>query len=166
MYELLVDLLVETGLQVHVAQLPDGVDPDEYLCAHGQRGFERLVSDAVTIFDFLVETAHRRYALQSRSRNTEDTVAAAQFILPTIAKVPNAMLRSEYVRMLAERLHLDEEALGFSALELVKRLQDSSPGIHANPSRVSEWVVLFGPMCLKESEAEIVGKRVRELLKG
>jgi DNA primase len=69
------------------------------------------VSDAVTIFDFLVETASRRYALQGRSRNTEDTVAAAQFILPTIAKVPNAMLRSEYVRMLAERLHLDEEAV-------------------------------------------------------
>jgi L-seryl-tRNA(Ser) seleniumtransferase len=63
-------------------------------------------------------------------------------------------------------LRLDEEALGFSALELVKRLQDGAPSIHANPSRVSEGEVLFGPMCLKEGEPGIVGKRVRELLGG
>jgi L-seryl-tRNA(Ser) seleniumtransferase len=63
-------------------------------------------------------------------------------------------------------LQLDEQALGFSALDLVKRLQDGSPGIHANPSRVSEGVVLFGPMCMKEREPEIVGKRVRQLLQG
>jgi L-seryl-tRNA(Ser) seleniumtransferase len=63
-------------------------------------------------------------------------------------------------------LHLDEEALGFGALELVKSLQDGSPSIHANPSRVDEGVVLFGPMCLKEGEPEIVGKRVRALLGG
>jgi len=41
----------------------------------------------------------------------EQKVHAAQFILPTIAKVPNAMLRTEYVRVLAERLHLDEAAV-------------------------------------------------------
>jgi L-seryl-tRNA(Ser) seleniumtransferase len=63
-------------------------------------------------------------------------------------------------------LQLDEEALGFSALDLINRLQDGTPSIHANPSRVGEGVVLFGPMCLKEGEPEIAGKRVRELLRG
>ncbi len=62
-------------------------------------------------------------------------------------------------------LQLDEEALGLSALDLVRQLQDGTPSIHANPSRVSEGVVVFGPMCLKEGEPEVVGKRVRELLK-
>lgn len=85
-----------------------------------------------------------------------------------IGELPHAQVslandpkRSE-IPMLA--LQLDEEALGFSALELVKRLQDGVPGIHANPSQVSEGVVLFGPMCLKEGEPELVGKRVRALL--
>ena len=134
-----IDLLVETGLHVHVAQLPSHVDPDEYLRAHGRPGFEALLAGAVTIFDFLVETAQRRYPL-SRSRNTEDQVAAAQFILPTIAKVPNAMLRSEYVRLLAERLRLDEEAV---ARELAHvRVRGSAP---AEPRVVSRRVVPLGP---------------------
>jgi len=102
-----IDLLVETGLHVQVAQLPGGVDPDEYLRAHGRQALEQLLAGSLTIFDFLIETARRRYPV----RGTEGKVDAAQFILPTIAKVPNAMLRREYVRLLAEHLRLDEDAM-------------------------------------------------------
>jgi DNA primase len=102
-----IDLLVETGLHVHVTQLPGGVDPDEYLCSRGREAVEQLLAGSLTIFDFLIETARRRYPV----RGTEGKVEAAQFILPTIAKVPNAMLRREYVRLLAERLRLDEDAV-------------------------------------------------------
>jgi L-seryl-tRNA(Ser) seleniumtransferase len=62
------------------------------------------------------------------------------------------------------QLALDEEALGMTALELVKRLQDGTPSIHANPSGVRNGVVGFGPLCLKDGEPEIIGRRLRELL--
>jgi len=102
-----IDLLVETGLHVQVAQLPGGVDPDEVLRSRGRDAVEQLLAGSLTIFDFLIETARRRYPV----RGTEGKVDAAQFILPTIAKVPNAILRREYVRLLAERLRLDEGAV-------------------------------------------------------
>jgi len=63
-------------------------------------------------------------------------------------------------------LRLDEEGAGFSALELVERLQEGEPVIHANPGFVSEGVVAFGPLCLQEGEPEIIGRRLRELLGG
>ncbi|MSS72273.1 MAG: aminotransferase class V-fold PLP-dependent enzyme [Candidatus Latescibacteria bacterium] len=63
------------------------------------------------------------------------------------------------------QLKLNEEAAGMTALDLVRRLQDGNPGIHAGPGRVSEGIVTFGPMCLKEGEPELIGKRLRELLK-
>ncbi|MBM3276971.1 MAG: aminotransferase class V-fold PLP-dependent enzyme [Candidatus Handelsmanbacteria bacterium] len=93
----------------------------------------------------------------------EELVAAIGALPHARVELANDPKRSE-IPLLA--LHLDEGALGFSALELVKRLQDGTPGIHANPSRVSEGVVLFGPMCLKEGEPQLAGKRVRELLGG
>lgn len=65
----------------------------------------------------------------------------------------------------AVRLKLNEEAAGMSALDLIRRLQDGDPGIHAGPGRVSEGIVTFGPMCLKEGEPEIIGRRLKELLK-
>ena len=61
-------------------------------------------------------------------------------------------------------LQLDEEALGMTALELVRQLQDGDPGIQANPTHVSEGIVAFGPMCLKQGEPEIIARRLRELL--
>ena len=64
----------------------------------------------------------------------------------------------------AVHMVLDEEVLGFSALDLVRRLQDGDPSIHANPSYVNEGIVAFGPMCLKEGEPEIIGARVKALL--
>ena len=83
-----------------------------------------LLEESATLFDALLDHALRRFP----SRGTEDTVRAAQFVLPTIAKVPDAMLRSEYVRLLAERLQLDERAV---AAELAK----TPPRSAAVPSR-------------------------------
>jgi D-glucosaminate-6-phosphate ammonia-lyase len=64
------------------------------------------------------------------------------------------------------QMALDEAALGVTALELVKQLQDGSPSIHANPTHVREGIVGFGPMCLKEGEPELIGRRLRKLLGG
>lgn len=110
-----IDLLVEAGLEVRVAQLPAGVDPDEYVLARGREGLERLLGESLNIFECLVAMAARRFALD----RTEGKVQAAQFILPTIARVPNAMLRSEYVHLLAGRLQLDEAAV----LEELKKVR-------------------------------------------
>ena len=102
-----IDLLVEVGLTVDIAQLPAGVDPDECLRLQGRQRFEELLSQSTSIIEFLIRSALRRYP----GRETERRVEAAQFVLPTLARIPNAMLRSEYVRLLADRLHLDEAAV-------------------------------------------------------
>jgi L-seryl-tRNA(Ser) seleniumtransferase len=62
------------------------------------------------------------------------------------------------------QLRLDEERAGMTALELVRRLRDGEPRIHANPARVSDGIVLFGPLSLKPDEPERIGARLREIL--
>ena len=120
-----IDLLIEAGLQVHVAQMPSGVDPAECLRSYVRERFERLLDRAVSIIEFLIQSALRRYP----ARDTESKVKAAQFVLPTIAKVPSAMLRSEYVRLLAERLHLDEGAIAQELAKAQPRPHTNWPGI-------------------------------------
>lgn len=102
-----IDLLVEAGLEVRVARLPQGVDPDEFLKVRGTEAMAQVLQASISIFDFLVSVAQRRFPMKT----TETRVQAAQFILPTLARVPDAMLRSEYVRLLADRLQLDEAAV-------------------------------------------------------
>jgi L-seryl-tRNA(Ser) seleniumtransferase len=61
-------------------------------------------------------------------------------------------------------LHLNEETTDWTALDLVIALQNGEPAIQANPSRVNEGIVVFGPTCLKDDEPAIIGQRLRELL--
>ncbi|MBI2885287.1 MAG: DNA primase [Candidatus Omnitrophica bacterium] len=103
-----IDVLVEAGFHVQVAQLPPGVDPDEFVRAYGREAMEQLLANAAGVVEFLMACAGKRYRLGSAD---EKVRAAEQMILPTVAKVPNAMLRAEYVRVLAEQWQLDEHAV-------------------------------------------------------
>lgn len=135
-----IDVLVETGMQVRVAPLPAGADPDECLRAYGRERFEQLLARSVKLFDFLVDAALRRYAVKG---DVESNVRAAQFVLPTIARVPNAMLRSEYLRALADRLKLDERAV----MDEFARTQprSSAAAFPAVPRRGTPHPVTQGP---------------------
>jgi len=102
-----IDVLVANGFEVRVAQLPTGVDPDEYIQARGLGAFTELLGQALGVLEWLIRAATNRYDI----RSAEGKVRAAQFVLPTVATVPNAMLRAEYVRLLAERFVLQEHAV-------------------------------------------------------
>ena len=122
-----VDLLVEAGLEVRVAQLPAGADPDDCLRALGPERFQQLLDRSLGLLDFLIQTARRRHP----RRGMEERVRAAQFVLPTIAKIPGAILRQECVRRVAEELDVDEAAV---AEELRKtRPRGASPERAAPP---------------------------------
>jgi len=147
-----IDVLVELGLQVHVAQLPPGMDPDEALRAHGRAWMEQLFREAINLCEFLIRSALRRYP----SGAMEDRVQAAQWVLPTIAKVPDAMLRSEYLRLIAQRLRLDEQAVAQELMKVTSRLasaarsaQDrstvASPSMSATVVHATTPVVATGP---------------------
>ena len=129
-----IDLLVEAGLRVRVAQLPQGVDPDEHVRALGREQFEQLLERSASLFDVLIQAALQRFPIGDVERH----VRAAQFVLPTIAHVPDAMLRSEYVRLLAQRLHLDEAAV---VKELAKAQARQSTSLH----QAGEFVEERGP---------------------
>ena len=61
-------------------------------------------------------------------------------------------------------LKLNESVAGKTALDVVLALQGGDPPIQANTGRVSEGIVLFGPVCLKAGEPERVAQRLREIL--
>ncbi|PIQ83775.1 MAG: DNA primase [Candidatus Omnitrophica bacterium CG11_big_fil_rev_8_21_14_0_20_63_9] len=108
-----IDLVVEAGLQVRIAQLPKGVDPDDVVRNSGRAGIEAVLQQSIGILEYLLQVGMARHPVST----AEGKVRVARFVLPTIAKVPDAMLRREYVRIVAGTLRLDEAAV---AEELAK----------------------------------------------
>jgi L-seryl-tRNA(Ser) seleniumtransferase len=62
-------------------------------------------------------------------------------------------------------LTVEQAKPGFTAADLIKRLQDGNPSVHANHGRVRDGLVVFGPTCLKPGDIAIVIERVRSELR-
>jgi len=100
-------LLLEEGFEARVLALPGGLDPDSFVRKQGPAAYRQLLATAPSYIDYLTERA-----VATHNVNTpEGKVAAANAVMPYLAKVPNPMLRAELASRLAERLRLDERLL-------------------------------------------------------
>jgi DNA primase len=101
------DLLLEGGFEVKVLALDGGLDPDSFIRKRGAAAYRERLAAAPTYLDYLTERA----AAQNDLGRPEGKVAAANAVLPFLARVPNALLRAELATRLAERLRLDDRLL-------------------------------------------------------
>jgi D-glucosaminate-6-phosphate ammonia-lyase len=61
-------------------------------------------------------------------------------------------------------LSLDEIGSKLTARELARRLRSGTPRIEVNASRVDEGILICGPTCLKDGDAEVIARRLGEVL--
>ncbi|HEY3248709.1 MAG TPA: DNA primase [bacterium] len=99
-------LFDEVELPVRVVVLPAG-DPDEFLRTQGVEAFRRLLAAALPVFDYQVAMAVRRHDPAS----VEGKVRIVDELLPALAAVANPVRQAEYIRALAERFDLREDAI-------------------------------------------------------
>ncbi len=100
-------LLLEEGFEAKVLALPGGLDPDSFVRKQGPAAYRQLLATAPTYIDYLTQRAVAKHNLNT----PEGKVAAANAVMPYLARVPNPMLRAELANRLAERLRLDERLL-------------------------------------------------------
>ena len=100
------DILVENGMKVNIVSLPKGEDPDSFVRKNGKGGFERMVSGAKDLFDYKLDLLIGKLGARDIGGVTDE-------MLPTIARVQNEVVKSDYLRKLAERLGIHEQSLRY-----------------------------------------------------
>ena len=101
------DILVGTGLNVKIAPLPEGSDPDSFLQERGKEALKELLDSAQTFIDFQLSRLE-----QERKLGTPvERAAAARTILNTIVKVLDPIERNLMIKDLAEKLGVEESLL-------------------------------------------------------
>ena len=101
------DIFISEDVNVYIAELPKGYDPDSYIRKFGTKEFTRLVKAAKNLFDYKFDKLSRRFDINSANGKAE----IAREMLPTIARIDNAVLKSNLVKKLAESLSVDEESI-------------------------------------------------------
>ncbi|OGS46942.1 MAG: DNA primase [Elusimicrobia bacterium RIFOXYD2_FULL_34_15] len=100
-------VLLADDLCVKIAQLPDGKDSDEILLSDGSEKLTNVFANSISYIDFLVTEKSKEYNLKS----VEGKRNIAKSVLPVISKIPNAIVKSEYMKTLAEKLDIKEDIL-------------------------------------------------------
>src|SRR5579864_3124119 len=111
----------QAELPVRVAVLPGGADPDEFLHQRGPEAFRTVLVGAQSVFDYRFAMAARRYD----GRTVEGKVGIVDEMSQLIIIAANPVRQSEYVRLLAERLGVREDAIRGQVRRLVKGRDDA-----------------------------------------
>lgn len=101
------DLFDQAELPVRVAVLPGESDPDAFLRREGGRAFLEACAAALPIFDYRLAMAEQRYD----GRTVEGKVGIVNELGQLIITVSHPVRQGEYVRQLADRLGVREEAI-------------------------------------------------------
>lgn len=101
------DIFVEQEMSVKVASLPKGLDPDACVRKEGVAGFRKRISEAKGLFEYKLACVKSSFD----ARTAEGKAKIAESMLETILKVKNAVLRSEYLKRLAQELDINFDAL-------------------------------------------------------
>jgi DNA primase len=124
------DILLEEGMHVRIAALEKNEDPDSFIRKFGVESFKKRISQAQSLFDYKLNTL-----LGSMDGKTiEGKAKIAQEMLATLQRFPNAVIQREYLRKLANTLHVSEQALHIE----LQKLSSSSKPVKMNASMDKE----------------------------
>jgi len=152
------DILVENGLQVAVATLPAGEDPDSFVFKHGVEAIQKIVTQAVALLDFRMQNlANVIGPTVSPAQRAEALASLAE----TVAKIASPDQRSRIVQQVAKRLQLREDVLWseINRVRAVRRPVSKKPSSIAK-AEVQSFALrtpeqIFVERC-RETETELI----------
>ena len=102
-----VDLILEQDMDVRVAPLPEGDDPDSFVRKNGGDAFRSLIQRSVSFIDFIGAAFEK----EGRLSTPEGKAQTVRAIVRTIAKMSDELKRNFYIKQVAEKYKLYESTL-------------------------------------------------------
>src|SRR6202000_1156591 len=101
------DMILEEGLNVKVVLFPDGHDPDSYVRKLGTAAFKKYIAD--TRKDFILYKTD--ILLKDAGNDPIKRAEVIREIVKNIAKIPNSIKASVFIKECSDQLKIDERAL-------------------------------------------------------
>ena len=98
-----IQMLLEEGLHVKVLTLPGGLDPDEYIKAHGEDDYRSRVESATGYFNWLADRVRSKFDM----RTPEGRIEGFRFLMPSIQRVPDKLERNTIAGEMASYLGVE-----------------------------------------------------------
>jgi DNA primase len=152
-----IDLILEEGMNVRVLLFPDGDDPDSFAKkVTTQELKDYLTNEAVDFISFKT-----RLLLKDTERDPIKKAGLIHDIVDTIAKVPDAIMRSAYLRQTSDLMEIEETVL-ISELNKLLRQKAAKQPVATPPSGTETVVDPFLPESSVEEQPDHVYDTTRQ----
>ncbi|WP_243149759.1 DNA primase [Thermaerobacter sp. PB12/4term] len=116
-------MFADAGVEVRVAQLPPGRDPDDVVRREGPDALRRILEAAVPV----VEYRFRQVMGQVDTATPRGRAEAVEALAPWLARVSSPVERGEYVRRYAVALGVEEGILWQEVRRAARALRSRAP---------------------------------------
>ena len=101
-----IDIAEKAGLDMKVAVMPVGKDPDE-AAREDPIAFKKALKKAVPIYDYFISSATKRFDITSAFGKKK----ASDELLPILSRIENSIVQGHYIKKVAEALDVSEETI-------------------------------------------------------
>lgn len=110
-------VLLPVGITPQVALLPPSQDPDSVVRAQGAAALQAIVANPVDYFEFRLD----QELAGQKSMTVATKARIVEHLLADVARLQSFVKQSEYCRLVADRLKMDERAIGQELQRLASR---------------------------------------------
>lgn len=114
------NLFMESGIRANIVILPQGDDPDTFLCREGAPGLSDLLRKSVRLVDYSLGEILK----EGMTGSEDDRLAAVEKALNLVARVPGAIERAELIKKIAGETKVEEALL---KEELHRQVRSTEP---------------------------------------
>ena len=94
--------------EIRVVSPPEGKDPDEFIRTVGADSFKSIVAHAPLLIDFQINNFLKH---KKEYKTPQEKMQYVKSFIPVLLEINNEIIRSEYVRMVADAIKIDAKAL-------------------------------------------------------
>ena len=123
------DVLLEQGTEVRVVRLPEGHDPDSFIAEAGVTAYRERLDAAPHYVEWLIERA----AKQHDTGSPRGKAAFLEALLPSLARIENAVERMAWLPAIVARGGLDRPAAEHEVRRALQSRDRSAPAAAAAP---------------------------------
>ena len=94
--------------EIRVISPPEGKDPDEFIRTVGAESFKKIVQNAPLLIDFQINNFLKH---KKEYKTPQEKMQYLKSFIPILMEINNEIIRSEYIKMVADALNVNEKSL-------------------------------------------------------
>jgi len=115
-----------TVCEIRVISPNTGKDPDEFLRAEGAEAYRELMKNAPLLIDYQL---NRLIGMKNTADSPQAKANLSNEIIPLLSEINNSIIRDEYIRLVSEKLGVNEESLNNEVRKTLQKVTSQEKNI-------------------------------------